>query len=213
MAGRPIIYIDDVTKYSDPVVYASEYARMPSYRKEKTDRFRFDKDKRLSLGAGVLLMRAAEEAGVSVPDAVCEGENGKPYFPGCEDIFRFSLSHSEDKVMCAVFRGPLEVGCDIEKIRDANTDIAKRYFSANEYDEIMSCESPEERSRAFFRLWTLKESFMKATGLGFSLPLSEFEIVTEGERISVRQSVNSRDYEFGFRFLPEGYACAWCIEE
>ena len=65
------------------------------------------------------------------------------------------------------------------------------------------------RSDLFFRYWTLKESFLKATGLGMKLPMDEFQIRL-GTDIDVIQSVDSRRYTFReYDDLP-GCRCALC---
>ena len=73
--------------------------------------------------------------------------------------------------------------------------MAERFFAPEEYDLIMS--APEsERSDAFTRLWALKESFLKATGLGLTLPLSAFTVRVGEDGVSVRQDVDGNRYRF-----------------
>ena len=63
----------------------SEYTQLlPPERQEKIARYRFDKDKLLSLAAGLLIRRAIGEKPITL------GEHGKPYADGCF----FSVSHS-----------------------------------------------------------------------------------------------------------------------
>ena len=71
-----------------------------------------------------------------------------------------------------------EVGCDIEKIVDAPLGVSDRFFHLKEAEYIRSAE---DKNRAFFTLWTLKESYMKMTGRGMSLPLDSFEVVPTAE--------------------------------
>ena len=91
------------------------------------------------------------------------GMTGKPE---CEGVF-FNLSHSGDMVLCAICDMP--VGCDIEKVADAPLEIADRYFSEKERQYIDSSQSLPEISRRFFRIWTMKESYVKMTGEGMNL--------------------------------------------
>ncbi|MBO6268186.1 MAG: 4-phosphopantetheinyl transferase family protein, partial [Clostridium sp.] len=65
----------------------------------------------------------------------------------------------------------------------------------------------------FFRFWTLKESFMKATGLGFRLPLDAFSIIPGPEGVTLRQQVDSRQYYFREYDLQDGYRYALCSAE
>ena len=153
------------------------------------DRLKFRLDKNLSVLSEVLLKYALQKDGVIFPKEVLADKNGKPYIDG---IF-FNISHSNEYVAVAI--SDKEVGCDIEKITDINSDIAKRYFSPKEYEKIIACESEEEKKILFFRLWTLKESFLKAIGLGLNQPLNSFTINFEKE-ITVTQNITEKDYSF-----------------
>jgi len=92
----------------------------------------------------------------------------------------FNLSHSDDLALLAVSKRR-DIGIDIERIRDnvAFEQIADRYFTVREMETIR--EAPEsKRAQIFFSLWTCKESYIKAKGMGLSIPLDRFE-VTLGE--------------------------------
>lgn len=202
--SRTILYAADVSVLENPALYARAYASSSPQRREKADKYKHGRDKYLALGAELLLRYGLCQAGLSeLPLSLEFGEHGKPYLKD-SDIF-FSLSHSGDWAVCAV--SDIEVGCDIERIRPVDLKLARR-FSPEEYSAIISADE-ENRLELFFRCWTLKESFMKATGLGLKLPLNEFQIVMENE-ISVIQSAN--DLSYGFREFSEisGYRCAVC---
>ena len=203
---KPVLYAASVAPLADAEHYAAAYAAVSPARREKTDRFRFEKDKRLCLGAELLLRHALRAGGVGeVPMVFDHGAQGKPYFK--DSGVYFNISHSEEYVVCAL--APCEVGCDVEQITPVDLKIARRFFFRSEYDDVASQETAEARSDLFFRYWTLKESFMKVTGLGMKLPLDAFEIV-RGSEITVRQSVDEREYSFAeFDGLP-GYHCALC---
>lgn len=95
---------------------------------------------------------------------------GKPYLRNREDI-QFNISHSGGWVVCAIDKQ--SIGIDIEQIKEVNMDIAKRFFSHDEYNVLMSKEK-EHRIPYFYDLWTLKESYIKAEGRGLSIPLNSF---------------------------------------
>jgi 4'-phosphopantetheinyl transferase len=65
----------------------------------------------------------------------------------------------------------------VEHIRPLSdmADVARRFFSAGEYEDLMAVEIAE-RERAFFRCWTHKEAYIKAVGDGLSLPLDRFRV-------------------------------------
>jgi 4'-phosphopantetheinyl transferase len=87
---------------------------------------------------------------------------------------RFNLSHTAGLVACAVALDR-EVGVDVEDVDcdRATADIADRCFSAWEIDSLRALPAPARHER-FFEYWTLKESYLKARGLGLSLPLDSF---------------------------------------
>ncbi len=199
------IYTADVTALEDTELYTALYRSVSKQRQEKTDSYRFRKDKCLSLGAGVLLERALYKAGVRDFTMTTE-KNQKPRLACREDI-HFNLSHSGTKVMCVL--SDCDVGCDVEQVRDIDIAVARRFFYHEEYDALLA--APESRRRElFFRYWTLKESFMKATGLGFMLPLSSFCILLGEKGISVRQQADGREYHFRELALDDGYKYAVC---
>ncbi len=96
---------------------------------------------------------------------ISENEHGKPYFDDIE--INFSISHSNDAVLCAVSKS--FIGADVEKIGDIRDKILKS-FSHLEQEQV---KSPKD----FYKLWTLKESFAKLTGNGLSdITKAEFEL-------------------------------------
>jgi 4'-phosphopantetheinyl transferase len=87
----------------------------------------------------------------------------------------FNLSHSQGLALCAVCRHP--IGVDLEYIRE-NTDVealAKRFFTDREYEVVRSLP-PNQQQQVFFRYWTCKEAYLKATGAGLS-QLEQVEIL------------------------------------
>ncbi len=83
-------------------------------------------------------------------------EKGKPY--AAEGFF--SISHSGDKVVCAV--SELPVGVDVEKIRKNKQRVAKRYFTEQEKSALAQDDTQ------FWRIWTGKEALCKLTGEGLA---------------------------------------------
>lgn len=117
-------------------------------------------------GARLLLNAVFPRFGAD-PTAIYYGEKGKPYVNG----LYFNLSHSGGRVALAVSSAP--VGCDIELIRRAPARVERKFTQSER--ESLSRFSGAERDRAFFVLWTAKESYLKMTGEGLSA-LSTVEI-------------------------------------
>jgi 4'-phosphopantetheinyl transferase len=99
---------------------------------------------------------------------------GKPRLPGGE--LHFNVSHTHGLALCAITRRG-EIGVDVERVRPCPThlDMAARFFTPGEAGRIHTqpCGHSEE---AFFHVWTRKEAFLKALGLGLSHGLERFEV-------------------------------------
>ena len=201
-------YIACTDELENSMLFFSLYAGMPQYRKEKIDRTVFPKDKRLSLGAGTLLDYALTLEGVSDRE-ITYVQNQKPCLKNSN--IRFNLSHSGNMVFCAV--SDKDVGCDVEQITDIDMQIAARFFFHEEYEAISACPDSTSRNDLFFRYWTLKESFMKVTGLGFKLNLDDFCIDLRSDGIDVKQSVDSRNYYFKEYTADTGYKFSVCTAD
>jgi 4'-phosphopantetheinyl transferase len=109
---------------------------------------------------------------------------GKPLLDPPKDSFsaRFSLSHTGGLAVFAVTR-EIDVGADAERT-DRAVDafrLSRRFFSPEEAAHLQKLP-PEESSEGFFHLWTLKESFLKALGRGFSLPMNTFAFRLSDDR-------------------------------
>ncbi len=112
------------------------------------------------------------------PDAWRFSKNkyGRPEIITSTNIppLRFNLSHTSDLIICGVILNQ-DIGVDVENMERQGTtiDIADRFFSPQEVKDLYSVPK-EKRLARFFDYWTLKESYIKARGMGLSLPLEHF---------------------------------------
>ena len=99
---------------------------------------------------------------------------GKPECSDCSSV-QFSISHSQNDVICALSNAP--VGADIEHIRPLPyRAIARRFFTHRECCALFN--TPDAlQLRYFYRLWTLKESYLKMRGTGLVFPLQQAECI------------------------------------
>ena len=202
--ARTRIYIASVDALRDSAAFERLYASVSAERQAKIDRLSSEKEKRLSLAAELLLIRALRDIGISRLELEY-GDRGKPYIKG-DPVF-FNISHSNERVICAI--SPYEVGCDVELIAECDPEKARRFFAPREYDYISSLKDAKKMRDEFFRLWTLKESFIKATGDGLSLPLKSFEL--ELDQVSVKPLNHlGKTYFFKEYSLDDGYKYAVC---
>ncbi|PZT54600.1 4'-phosphopantetheinyl transferase family protein [Paenibacillus silvae] len=99
---------------------------------------------------------------------------GKPALSNNPDV-PFNVSHSGEWV-ALISGGTDELGIDIEKVAPIDLQIAERFFSSSEC-QFLAAMSVETQQDTFYRLWTLKESYIKAVGMGLSMPLNSFAIL------------------------------------
>lgn len=189
-------YIADIAPLGEPRCFDKLFARLSAVRQEKCLRYHLPQDRKLSLGAEILLQYGLSDLGYSSAEIrrfltrIRYGPYGKPYIDGCA---YFNLSHSGDFAVCAMSDVP--VGVDIERVGSVEEEIAKLYFHRAETAYLSNQPTTAARQDAFFRLWTLKESLMKATGLGFSLSLDQFELRV-GKTITVNHQIDEKTYYF-----------------
>lgn len=162
------LYVADISNLPDPLSCPELLEKLPVKRQQKIYNSKQEKSRRQSMGVGLLLQKVLALSHME-DSRVYVGEHGKPMIDGLE----FSLSHSSDFVICAVSDKP--VGCDVEKIRKATERVAERYFSCSER-AYLNRFFGEQYDRAFFRLWTMKESYVKMTGEGMGVPFEAYEV-------------------------------------
>jgi len=118
-----------------------------------------------------LARKALAELAPGVAAVFTAGSHGR--LEVAEAGISFNLSHADGLVVCAV--ADSVVGVDVEKVDPSRTEPAiwENYFAPPEVAALAAL--PEERRcERFFRYWTLKEAYIKARGLGLSIPLREF---------------------------------------
>ena len=186
--------------------------RLVSERRiRKVQRLRFLQDKALQTGAELLLFSMLREAGFrDIPYEITENAEGKPRIGACPGV-HFSISHSGSYAAAAI--SDAEIGCDIEIVSKPMLSIADRFFHESERTFLNSAEPGPERDERFYRIWTLKESLLKADGRGLLIPLDSFGIVPEDPNCRLYGGDFGRDYKFKeYPGIP-GYCFSVCSEK
>ena len=171
-------------------------------RRIKLKSIKNERARKQSVAAGMLLYRVLSEYGIRV-EYVRNTANGKPEVPGIS----INLSHSGNVVICAVANK--KVGCDIEEIRETDGRVATRFFCDSE-NEYLNSKKDEIRFREFFRIWTMKESYVKMTGEGLRIPINSFEIFPDCLKVrrdGLIQPCFMKEYEY------PGYQITICSED
>lgn len=179
------VLITDCSELSDDL-YQRALSIVSEDRRSKALSFVFDKDRRLSLAAGLLVRSLEKEYRMRV----AYDENGRPV---TDNGMFISISHSGNFSVCAVSEYP--IGVDIEKIGN-DIDIAKEIMTDREYREFLSSD---DKKRFFYELWTGKESIIKREGVGLS---KDVRTISVSDNESVKQIQ-----------APEGYAISVCCDD
>ncbi|MFK8015884.1 MAG: 4'-phosphopantetheinyl transferase superfamily protein [Gammaproteobacteria bacterium] len=147
---------------------------------ERWQRFHFPQDRRRYLITRALIRDRLSYYRPDVPPAQWRFEcnaYGRPELtPPLQNVLScsFNLSHTAGAIVLAVSRDG-DLGVDVERRRPLNDldAIARQHFAADEVRDLFSLPA-ERREARFFDLWTLKESYIKARGMGLAIPLDSF---------------------------------------
>jgi 4'-phosphopantetheinyl transferase len=206
--GEVRIFVADARAFgADQGRVAQSRAWMGAAERDRFARFRYEND-RLMFALGRFMARTlvGRALGVDPPAwAWREGPHGRPEVDAAGTDVHFNLSHSAGLVICALARGRA-VGVDVEDLarRAPDWGLVERYCSPAEADDIRS-HGDRWRER-FLAYWTLKEAYLKARGLGISVPLADvsFAIEPDGVRIGFERSLAGTDARWAFHMWRAG---------
>lgn len=151
---------------------------LPGERAERIEKIRLEKSKFQSVAAGLLLEYALSEHGMQGKNLTfLKNADGKPHIAEYPD-FHYNLSHSKEYVVLVTDDCP--VGVDIEELRTGYQKLVTRFFSMEEAEMLKEHWS----DNVFTKLWTRKESYLKASGFGMRMPLDGFSILEEQVRVN-----------------------------
>ena len=190
-----ILYLMSATPFCKESVLQVALPLVEQRRRERIKQSKDNKNRALSLAAGVLLSYAvngwkagseAETLSLIQTDAsqvltalsemsatetliipqMASGANGKPYLKDCQEIY-FNLSHSGDYVACAI--ADCEIGVDIQQYRkNIKEGVLKKVFHESEKALYEAC-AEEEKEAFFYDIWAAKEAYAKYTGEGLAV--------------------------------------------
>lgn len=203
------IYILKINKKIDTSLINKVLHYLSFEKQKKIKKFRSYDDARRSITAELLVRSLVMEKLKITNDEIAFGENAyqKPYLKSTSK-FEYNVSHSGEWVVCAIDCHP--VGIDVEQIMPINFDIAKNYFTSEEYGNLIQCEASEKLTY-FYKLWTLKESYIKAIGKGLSISLDSFSFHMDvgDQTIMVKEGIYPLYYLTTFPLEPD-YVLSVC---
>jgi 4'-phosphopantetheinyl transferase len=203
----------------DDSLWSRYHALLSAEERARQERFRFAADRRRYLVTRALARTVLSRYAPVRPEdwVFSAGPRGRPAIaaPRPEPALEFNISHSSDLVTLGVTSGRA-LGIDVESIeaRAADIDGLDRYFAPEESAALLAL-APAARRRRFFELWTLKESYIKARGLGLGIALDAFRFELPGERgLTLHMRPELGDSPAGWRLwqlaLRGGYLAAVC---
>jgi 4'-phosphopantetheinyl transferase len=208
----PIDHVDiwTVSLSVDPEQYERLSQSLSSDEQARADRFKFERDRRRYVVGRVALRNILASYTGCRAEEICfaYGPNGKPMLADstAAGSLEFNASGSEELAVCAVTVGK-SVGVDIEFCRPiADNDFLDQCLTTAERKALCALE-PELKLAAFYRLWTLKEAFLKATGQGLSRPMSSVEFALTPDNsirlVADHQSPDGRECWAFVEFVPD----------
>ena len=165
----------------------------------KADKFHFPHHRRKFIAArGILRQLLGQYLQISPKNIKFQyGDRGKPYLTRATsgNSLEFNISHSQDYALYG-FTHSHAIGVDIEHLRTMEdaAKIAQRFFSPQEF-ELVNCLSGEQQQRVFFKLWTAKEAYLKAVGIGLAGSLASIDISFDQAEIPCLKSIQGNAAE------------------
>jgi 4'-phosphopantetheinyl transferase len=205
--GQVVIYLRRAS--DDRVALARDERLLDQAETARAARFHFEVDRTTYVGAHALVRQALSRHGAGQPGAIRfrSGPHGRPELEDARSGLNFSLSHTRALTACAVTRHA-EVGVDVEQCRErAYAELATACLTK---EELVAWQSLPEHERAdrFVLIWTLKEAYVKALGLGLSMPVQSFAVRVLPEGRAVLESVDVQtvaEWQFEWRKVDDHY--------
>jgi 4'-phosphopantetheinyl transferase len=193
-------------------------ASLPASERERCLRHRFPRDRRDFAAAHALLRTVLSRYGdaTSLEWRFEVNAYGKPAIATAHGTdLTFNLSHTHGFVACAITR-TAAIGIDVEPIdRIAiGRELAAHYFSPTEI-RALDTMPPDLYQQRFIEVWTLKEAYIKAVGLGLSHALDTFSFVVASDdsiQFTPPPDVSAGNWQFCLYRPVPGYRLALAVE-
>lgn len=184
-SGNLVIYHGSADSFVNKLT--SFYEDLSEQEKTRADRFRHECDYRCYVSVHALLrIELSKLLGTKARSIIIGvSEYGKPFIKGID--LPFSLSRTGNLFAFVVGHSNQFIGIDIEQIKPKidYIGISRDYFSADEQQLILSFKNVSDQKRTFFELWTRKEAFLKAIGVGINADLSKVQVLEGGNILTI----------------------------
>jgi 4'-phosphopantetheinyl transferase len=207
-SGEVHLWCTSLERAHDPALLARYAALLSGDERARHAAFRFDEHRREYLVTRALVRTVLSRYAATHPGAwrFTRNEYGRPELDDGGPGLRFNLANTAGLVVCLVAAGS-EVGVDVERLDRAPAilELAPSVFSRRELAELGSQPGAARQDRAV-ALWTLKEAYIKARGMGLAIDLAAFSFRFEPDRIRVALDPSLRDdpVRWEFRLVDRG---------
>lgn len=184
-------------------IYQKLLQSFPQPLSEKIMQYTDEQERRLRIAGKGLLAYALKDLGLYPAVSLEQYAYSATHQPLLlhTDV-QFSISHSGHMIVCAVAKGAVKLGIDIERLKPVRLDLMKFYFDGSSWQEIIAAP---DTSSTFYKHWTMREAAIKASGLGIEqMELSD--IVTEPDN-----TIQVRDETYYGHMLPLRYDYMACL--
>lgn len=176
------VFYFNITLLRNKNVFEKKVQEVSPARLEKIQRLKKFDDRYRCLGAGLLVNFIMDR--YDIRDEIVESKFGKPYFKTAKKSF--NISHSGNYVIIAV--SDYNIGIDIQRMEKRNELVAEKNFCQSECAYINENDNEDIKRQRFYEIWTIKEAYLKNTGLGLRKPLNSFEIDLKGDNPKIKDN-------------------------
>ncbi len=190
------VYLFENPTYFDEDLLLRALPFLPEERQKKALSYKHTTDRNCCVISYLLFLYGLRYQYNITNPTLTYGPFHKPYLADAKDIY-FNISHCQKACVCAF--SDREIGIDVQDIRPYRELTAKKVCNAAELELI---RQSEDKARSFTRIWSMKESYVKMTGSGITLPLNQIDTtslpiqVTEYPEFYLSVCEKNNDYRF-----------------
>ncbi|NLK45917.1 MAG: 4'-phosphopantetheinyl transferase superfamily protein [Treponema sp.] len=172
------VFASSIDFLNDEAFFRKSLNLASKERQNRSLAFAHQENKARSLGAGLLLDEALRRTfpEVPLPAEIIRSKTSAPFVRNFPEIY-ISISHAGKYAVAGV--SSLPIGVDTETIRKCPIGFCRRFFTPDELEAILAQKDDDSMNLTFSKLWTRKESYIKAIGKGLSQPLIQFSSLND----------------------------------
>ena len=152
-----------------PGEWEKKFRCLPEQTKTRVMKYQRWQDRQAKMFGYLLLVEGLRNYGYNLKGDIRKDRFGRPYVNHWTD---FNISDSEGCVVCAL-TSKGRIGIDIEKIKPINFENLRECMTPLQWKQI---EESKNKYKAFYDIWTIKESTLKADGRGLAFPMDKVKV-------------------------------------